>query len=221
MKRIAIGIIFLFASTQLLFAQPTTTKEELPNFGVCMNITFLAAMSAAPMMLIHFVGAANGADSIRKTLDIQVSELGVDPTDAGYFFHQLRQSGKSLEEAIANQPSIEVVWQHGLKTMASCLARKGVTLDDKGTDRCIGLGNLGFRIAYLRASEVPRHEVEEQVVASAGKQSDEGFKHMAKGIVDRVYGEGSRISLVPDNRRKAALMLVSQDEFSRCVDATK
>jgi hypothetical protein len=219
MKKILIGLISLFALCQMLFAQPLRIDKQVSNVGVCMGTVFLPAMTTSPMMLIHVVGAANGDDAIRKTIDGQIASLGVDPIDADYFFLKFRQIGKSLQESVADQPSIEMVRRYGLDTLSNCMTRLGVSMDDKSVSRCVALGNLGFNIAYLRLNAVAMQEVKERF--STSKEPDELFKSLAQGMVDRVFDQNSRISRMPESAHKAALLLVSQDEFSRCIDASK
>lgn len=220
MKKMMIGLVSLFVLCQALFAQPLRIEKQVPNFGVCIGGVFLSELTLSPMMLIHMVAAANGDQAIRKTIDLQIASMGVDSRDADYFFLKFRQAGKTLEEAVANQPRIDVIRRYGLDTLSNCLMRLGVSMDDRSINRCVALGNLGIHIAHLRLNEVAIQEVKERFSVSK-EEPDELFKSLASGMVDRVFEKNSRISRMSDSGHRGALLLASQDEFARCVDASK
>jgi hypothetical protein len=52
-------------------------------------------------------------------------------------------------------------------------------------------------------------------------ESDEKAKGLIQNMGARVYGEGSRMSIASASGRKNALLLVSFDEFSQCVNLSK
>ena len=222
MKKALIGLSAMFGLLQPLSAQPSKVDQNASQVGVCMSALYLPGMAASPMMLIHMVSAANGDQELRKSIDAQAtSSLGIDSKDLDFFLSRLIQEGKSLQDAVSNLPSLEVVSKFGLDTLSHCMTRKGVPLADTKTIRCIALGNLGFQIALFRLSGVEKIEVEAMISTQMLKESDEKFRDMAQGMVDRVFDINSRMSRLPENHRGAALLFVSQEEFARCVNASR
>jgi hypothetical protein len=221
MKKAVIGIILFLFANNIVFAQSTKDREHTSKFGPCMGSLMFASLAFDSMMLIHFVAAANGETALKKSLGIQANDYGVNPLDEEFLFQRFRQNGKSIQDAIANQPTKEDIAKYALDTVSSCLGRSGAILDTKATDRCIHLGNIGFRLAYMRANELPQKDAEDLIAAMLKNESDEKAKGLIQNMGARVYGEGSRMSIASASGRKNALLLVSFDEFSQCVNLSK
>jgi hypothetical protein len=221
MKKILVGVLFTLFANSLLLAQSAKNREYTSKFGPCMGSLMFASMAFDSMMLIHFVAAANGENSLKKSLGIQANDFGVNPLDEEFLFQKFRQNGKNVQDAIANQPTKEDIAKYAVETVTSCLDRGGVTLGSKATERCIQLGNIGFRIAHMRANELPKKDAEDLITAMLENESDEKTKGLIQNMGVRVYGEGSRISSASASGLRNALLLVSFDEFSQCVNLSK